>query len=40
MVTKRDVEFEAERSVRLRGWLFTPEGGEPRPLAAIANAVR
>jgi len=37
MVTKRDVEFEAEGSVRLRGWLFTPTGREPRPAITMAH---
>jgi dienelactone hydrolase len=37
MVTKRDIEFEAEGGVRLRGWLFTPEGREPRPAITMAH---
>jgi uncharacterized protein len=37
MVTKRDVEFEGERSVRLRGWLFTPEAREPMPAITMAH---
>jgi hypothetical protein len=37
MVRKRDVEFEAERSVRLRDWLFTPEVREPRPAITMAH---
>lgn len=37
MVTKRDVEFEAERSVRLRGWLFTPEAHELMPAITMAH---
>src|SRR5271169_5762667 len=37
MVRKRNVEFEAEGGVRLRGWLFTPEGREPRPAITMAH---
>jgi hypothetical protein len=37
MVTKRDVEFEAEGRVRLRGRLFTAEGREPRPAITMAH---
>jgi uncharacterized protein len=37
MVTKRNIEFDAEGRVRLRGWLFTPEGREPRPAITMAH---
>jgi fermentation-respiration switch protein FrsA (DUF1100 family) len=37
MVTKRDIEFAADGGVHLRGWLFTPEGREPRPAITMAH---
>jgi uncharacterized protein len=37
MVTKRDIEFEAEGSVRLRGWLFTPAARQLKPAITMAH---
>ena len=37
MVQRRDVEFTAEGSVTLRGWLFVPEGPGPAPAITMAH---
>jgi fermentation-respiration switch protein FrsA (DUF1100 family) len=36
-VERRDVEFVADDGVRLRGWLFVPEGSQPRPAVTMAH---
>jgi dienelactone hydrolase len=37
MTERRDVEFEAEGAVTLRGWLFLPDGPGPRPAITMAH---
>jgi uncharacterized protein len=38
MVARRDVDFEVEGGVRLRGWLFVPENGSARhPAISMAH---
>jgi fermentation-respiration switch protein FrsA (DUF1100 family) len=37
MVERRNVEFEAEGGVKLRGWLFVPSSG-PGPYPAVTMA--
>jgi uncharacterized protein len=37
MVTRTDVEFDAEGGVKLRGWLFVPPGTGRRPAITMAH---
>ena len=37
MVTRTDVEFEADGGVKLRGWLYVPEGHGRRPAITMAH---
>ena len=37
MVQRTDVEFPAEGDVRLRGWLFLPDGAGPHPAITMAH---
>src|SRR6476620_10750529 len=37
MVQRRDVEFTAEGGVKLRGWLFVPDGSGPHPAITMAH---
>jgi uncharacterized protein len=36
-VNRQDVEFPAEGGVRLRGWLFVPDGAGPHPAITMAH---
>ena len=38
MFDRRDVEFDAEGGLKLRGWLFVPENTNgPRPAVTMAH---
>jgi uncharacterized protein len=38
MFDRRDVEFDADSGLKLRGWLFVPEGRSwPRPAVTMAH---
>jgi uncharacterized protein len=37
MIDRRDVEFEVEGGIKLRAWLFVPEGNGPRPAITMAH---
>jgi cephalosporin-C deacetylase-like acetyl esterase len=37
MVQRNDVEFEADGGVKLRGWLFLPDGPGPHPAITMAH---
>jgi hypothetical protein len=37
MVTRTDIEFEADGGVKLRGWLFRPEGSGRKPAITMAH---
>jgi hypothetical protein len=37
MVTRTDIEFDADGGVKLRGWLFRPEGGGRKPAITMAH---
>ncbi|MEV6026646.1 alpha/beta fold hydrolase [Streptomyces sp. NPDC052036] len=37
MVERKDVEFEADGGVTLRGWLFLPDGPGPHPAVTMAH---
>ncbi|SFM20291.1 alpha/beta hydrolase [Variovorax sp. OV329] len=37
MVQRRNVEFEVDGGVKLRGWLFVPTGSAPRPAITMAH---
>src|SRR5258708_35261352 len=38
MLDRRDVEFDAEGGLKLRGWLFVPQGTSgPRPAVTMAH---
>ncbi|MFJ4850083.1 MULTISPECIES: alpha/beta hydrolase [unclassified Streptomyces] len=37
MAERKDVEFQAEGGVRLRGWLFLPDGPGPHPAITMAH---
>ncbi|MFF3516106.1 alpha/beta hydrolase [Streptomyces sp. NPDC002573] len=37
MLQREDVEFEADGGIRLRGWLFLPDGPGPHPAVTMAH---
>jgi fermentation-respiration switch protein FrsA (DUF1100 family) len=37
MIERKDVEFEADGAVTLRGWLFLPDGPGPHPAITMAH---
>ena len=36
-MNRKDVEFNAEGGVKLRGWLFVPDGPGPFPAITMAH---
>jgi dipeptidyl aminopeptidase/acylaminoacyl peptidase len=37
MIERKDVEFQADDAVTLRGWLFLPDGPGPHPAIPMAH---
>lgn len=37
MIQRKDVQFEADGAVQLRGWLFLPDGPGPHPAITMAH---